>query len=99
MPRAFASSLTSIWSIRRSTVARLASEPALNHLKSLNITAIELMPVHHHVDDRHLVDKGLTNYWGYNTLAFFAPEPHYTSGALAKYARHVGSAAHGALTS
>ena len=45
----------------------------------LGVTAVELLPVHHHLDDRHLVDKGLVNYWGYNTLGFFAPEPRYAA--------------------
>jgi glycogen operon protein len=63
----------------RGTYAGLASEAALDHLQSLNVTAVELMPIHHHVDDRHLLEKGLTNYWGYNTLAFFAPDLRYAS--------------------
>ena len=63
----------------RGTYAGLASEPAIAHLTSLGVTAVELMPVHHHVDDRHLVERGLTNYWGYNTLSFFAPEIHYAA--------------------
>jgi glycogen operon protein len=63
----------------RGTYAGLASAPVLAHLRSLGITAIELMPVHYFLDDRHLVDKGLSNYWGYNTLGFFAPEPRYAS--------------------
>lgn len=63
----------------RGTYAGLASRPIIQHLKKLGITAVELMPVHHHVDDRHLVEKGLTNYWGYNTLGFFAPEPDYAA--------------------
>ena len=62
------------------TYAGLASDPAIEHLKSLNITAVELMPVHHHVDDRHLVEeRHLSNYWGYNTLAFFAPDLRYAA--------------------
>jgi glycogen operon protein len=63
----------------RGTYAGLGSEPVLAHLGSLGVTAVELMPVHHHVDDRHLVERGLTNYWGYNTLSFFAPELHYAA--------------------
>ena len=59
--------------IRRGTYAGLASEAVINHLKSLGVTAVELLPVHFHLDDRHLVEKGLMNYWGYNTLSFFAP--------------------------
>ncbi len=61
----------------RGTYAGLASAPAVRHLQELGVTAVELMPVHHHVVDRHLVDRGLSNYWGYNTLAFFAPEERY----------------------
>ena len=52
----------------------------IEHLKSLGVTAVELLPVHAHADERHLGDRGLTNYWGYNTLAFFAPESRYGSG-------------------
>jgi glycogen operon protein len=61
----------------RGTYAGIASEPVIKHLQQLGITAIELMPVHYFLDDRHLVDQGLRNYWGYNTLGFFAPEPRY----------------------
>lgn len=61
----------------RGTYAGLASENAVQHLKSLGVTAVELLPVHHHAYDRHLVDRGLTNYWGYNSLAFLAPEIRY----------------------
>ena len=57
----------------RGTYAAIASEPIIAHLRSLGVTAIELMPVHYFLDDRHLVEKGLRNYWGYNTLGFFAP--------------------------
>jgi isoamylase len=63
----------------RGTYAGLASEAAVRHLTNLGITAVELMPVHHFLDDRHLVDRGLSNYWGYNTLAFFAPASRYTA--------------------
>ena len=63
----------------RGTYAGLASEPFLAHLKALGVTSVELMPVHHAVQDRHLVEKGLSNYWGYNTLGFFAPEPRYAA--------------------
>lgn len=64
---------------QRGTYAALASEPAINHLKDLGVTAVELLPVHYRVDDRHLVERGLTNYWGYNTLGFFAPDPRFES--------------------
>jgi glycogen operon protein len=66
----------------RGTYEGLASEAAIDHLLSLGVTAVELMPVHHHVNDRHLVAKGLSNYWGYNTLAFLAPEAEYASSRL-----------------
>jgi glycogen operon protein len=65
----------------RGTYAGLASEPIIAHLLSLGVTAIELMPVHYFLDDRHLIDKGLHNYWGYNTLGFFALEPTYASAS------------------
>ena len=58
----------------RGTYAGLADEGSLRHLRSLGVTAIELMPVHHHIDERFLVERRLTNYWGYNTLGFFAPD-------------------------
>ncbi len=67
----------------RGTYAGLASEAAIRHLRELGVTAVELLPVHAHVDDRILVDKGLTNYWGYNTLSFFAPEPSYAGSRAA----------------
>jgi isoamylase len=62
----------------RGTFLGLASEPIVNHLVSLGITAVQLMPVQSFVNDKFLVDKGLSNYWGYNTLAYFAPEPSYS---------------------
>jgi isoamylase len=63
----------------RGTFAGMSSEPIIRHLQQLGITALELMPVHYFVDDRHLVDQKLRNYWGYNTLGFFALEPRYAS--------------------
>ncbi len=70
------------------TYAGLAHEAAIQHLRSLGVTAVELMPVHHHVDDRHLLEKKLSNYWGYNTLAFFAPDARYAAGGTAREAVH-----------
>jgi isoamylase len=61
----------------RGTYAGLSHPVSINYLKELGITAVELLPVHHFVADRHLIEKGLTNYWGYNTLSFFAPDPRY----------------------
>jgi isoamylase len=63
----------------RGTYAGLASEPAIRYLKNLGINAVELLPVQLRSDDRHLIDKGLVNYWGYNTLGYFAPEPRYAA--------------------
>ncbi|HEY1791629.1 MAG TPA: glycogen debranching protein GlgX [Opitutaceae bacterium] len=63
----------------RGTYKAMASDPILEHLKKLGITTVELMPVHHFLQDRHLLEKGLSNYWGYNTLGFFAPEHAYSS--------------------
>ncbi len=65
----------------RGTYAGLASEPILAYLKKLGVTAVELLPVHAFVDDQRLVDAGLRNYWGYNSIGFFAPEARYSSGA------------------
>ncbi len=62
---------------KRGTFLGLASDPVIAHLKSLGVTAIELMPVQGFLDDRFLIDRGLRNYWGYQTIAFFAPEPRY----------------------
>jgi glycogen operon protein len=61
----------------RGTYAGLCSEPFIMHLKKLGVTAIELEPIHHHVDEKNLLDKGLVNHWGYNTLSFFAPDLRY----------------------
>ena len=63
----------------RGTYLGLSSEPAINHLTSLGVTAVELLPVHQHVSERALVDRGLTNYWGYNTLGFLAPDVRYAT--------------------
>ena len=63
----------------RGTYAGLATEPVLKHLTELGVTAVELLPVHQLVHDKHLLEKGLRNYWGYNTLNFFAPEAGYCS--------------------
>ncbi len=72
----------------RGTYLGLASDAAISHLKALGVTAVELMPVHHRVDDRHLVERGLNNYWGYNTLGFFAPDTRYaSSGGVAESVR------------
>ena len=63
----------------RGTYAGLSHEASINYFKKLGITAVELLPIHHFIDEGHLVDKGLTDYWGYNTLGFFAPMSRYSS--------------------
>jgi len=63
----------------RGTYLGLCSDAAVKHLRKLGVTAVELLPVHHHVDEHRLQRLGLTNYWGYNTLGFFAPSGRYAS--------------------
>jgi isoamylase len=63
----------------RGTFAGLGSAPAIDHLVNLGVSAVELLPVHQHVDERHLAERGLTNYWGYNTIGFFAPDVRYSA--------------------
>ncbi|MEO5701576.1 MAG: glycogen debranching protein GlgX [Casimicrobiaceae bacterium] len=63
----------------RGTYAGLATAPMIEYLKRLGVTTVELMPVHAFVDDRRLVEHGLRNYWGYNTIGYFAPEPRYSA--------------------
>ena len=67
----------------RGTYAAIAHPVTIEYLKNLGITAIELMPVHHFAQDSFLVDKGLRNYWGYNTLAYFAPHADYAASGRA----------------
>ena len=61
----------------RGTYAGMASPPIIDHLQKLGVTAVELLPCQYFLDDRHLLDRGLSNYWGYQPLAYFAPEPRY----------------------
>jgi isoamylase len=63
----------------RGTYAGLAHPAAIAHIKSLGVTALELLPIHYHLDEPGLAAKGLVNYWGYNTLGFFAPDPRYAA--------------------
>ncbi|MBM7405416.1 MULTISPECIES: glycogen debranching protein GlgX [Sphingomonas] len=64
----------------RGTFAALSHPRVIDHLKRLGVTAVELMPIHAFVQDRFLQEKGLRNYWGYNTLSYFAPEQSYFAG-------------------
>ncbi len=63
----------------RGTYAGLGHEASIRYLTDLGITSVQLLPVHHHLDDGFLIDRGLVNYWGYNTLAYFAPERRYAA--------------------
>ena len=65
----------------RGTYAGLGAAAVVEYIRTLGITAIELMPVHDFLDDSYLIDKGLRNYWGYNTISFFAPARRYASNA------------------
>src|SRR5690625_7220206 len=69
----------------RGTYVAMGHPAIIEHLQSLGVTAVELMPVHQFVQDGHLVEKGLYNYWGYNTIGFFAPQKEYS------YNRHNGT--------
>jgi isoamylase len=64
----------------RGTYLGVASELIVEHLRSLGVTAVELLPVHHFFDDKFLLDKGLANYWGYNSIGYFAPAARYATG-------------------
>jgi glycogen operon protein len=64
---------------RRGTYAGMASPPILDHLRHLGVTAVELLPIHHFVSEHPLVERGLVNYWGYNSLAYLAPHGPYSS--------------------
>lgn len=63
----------------RGTYAAMGHPVAINYLKELGVTAVELLPIHHFLTDRHLKDKGLSNYWGYNSIGFFAPDVRYSA--------------------
>jgi glycogen operon protein len=64
----------------RGTFRGLAEPGTIAHLQKLGVSAIELLPIHSFLDDRYLVERGLRNYWGYNTLSFFVPETRYATG-------------------
>jgi isoamylase len=65
----------------RGTYAGLASKPVIEYIKNLGVTSVELLPIHAFINDSHLLEKGLTNYWGYNSIGFFAPDTRYASAA------------------
>jgi glycogen operon protein len=63
----------------RGTYSGLATREVVNYIKSLGVTTVELMPIHTFINDNYLVEKGLTNYWGYNSIGFMAPDPRYAA--------------------
>ncbi len=73
----------------RGTFSGLMADAVVDHLHALGITAIELLPIHAFVDDRTLIDRGLRNYWGYNTIGFFAPQPRYLATAFVNEIKEV----------
>jgi glycogen operon protein len=75
--KGFTKSHPDVPEVLRGTYAGLATAPVIEYLTRLGVTSIELMPVHGFVDDRRLVERGLRNYWGYNSIGFFAPESRY----------------------
>jgi glycogen operon protein len=86
----------------RGSYAGLGCEASINHLKSLGVTAVELLPVHQHIDDLRLVQAGKRNYWGYNSIGFFAPECGYSSsgvtgGQVTEFKRMVKSLHHAGI--
>jgi isoamylase len=83
---------------QRGTFSALKHDALVAHLKYLGITAIELLPVQAFVDDQHLLEKGLRNYWGYNTIGFFAPHPRYLSlGTVSEFKQMVARLHHAGL--
>lgn len=82
--RGFTMQHPSVPATQRGTYAGLSSAPAIEYLRKLGVTTVELMPVHAFIDDRPLVERNLRNYWGYNTLGFFAPEPRYSASGSSK---------------
>jgi isoamylase len=61
----------------RGTYAGLGAEPVIKYIKELGVTSVELLPIHFSINDSHLLEKGLTNYWGYNSIGFLAPDTRY----------------------
>jgi isoamylase len=80
----------------RGTYGALSDPAVIAHLKQLGVTAVELLPIHSFLDDRHLVDRGLSNYWGYNTLNFFTPEKRFAPGPTINSFRSTVAALHDA---
>ena len=82
--RGFTKSHPNVPPALRGTYAGIATAPVIEHLKRLGITSVELMPTHAFIDDRHLVDNGKRNFWGYNSIGFFAPDQRYCASGSTK---------------
>ena len=78
----------------RGTFSGLANKEVVDWIKGLGITSVELLPVHTFINDDNLLDKGLTNYWGYNSIGFFAPDPRYSSKPAFAHAEFKEMVAH-----
>ena len=94
--RGFTKQMPDVPEALRGTFAGLGTEPAIAHLQRLGVTAVELLPVQAFNDERRLVELGLANYWGYNTIGFFAPEPRYLAGNDINEFRQMVKALHAA---
>lgn len=79
--RGFSKRLPGVPEALQGTYAGLASDAAIAHLKRLGVTAVSLLPVQQILDEQRLVDMGLVNYWGYNTIGYFCPDPRYAASA------------------
>ncbi|MGH8210464.1 MAG: glycogen debranching protein GlgX [Steroidobacteraceae bacterium] len=80
----------------RGKFSALGAARVVDYLRRLGVTSIELLPIHAYFDDRYLVDKGLVNYWGYNTIGFFAPEPRYMATGFANEVKEMINQVHAA---
>ncbi|MCD7098041.1 glycogen debranching protein GlgX [Stenotrophomonas sp. MMGLT7] len=82
----------------RGTFSALRVDEVVEHIRGLGVTAVELLPVHAYLDDQHLLEKGLRNYWGYNTIGFFAPQPRYmATGTVDEFKQMVACLHHAGL--
>ena len=66
----------------RGTYQGLASDPVIQYIKSLGVTSVELLPIHTFITEKYLLEKGLANYWGYNSIGFFSPDPRYAANCM-----------------
>ncbi|MFJ3484942.1 glycogen debranching protein GlgX [Pseudomonas sp. NPDC090202] len=82
----------------KGTFSGLMVDEVIQHIRSLGVSSVELLPIHGFVNDQHLLQKGMTNYWGYNSIAFFAPDPRYLAhGKIAEFKEMVAHMHHAGL--